>query len=104
MGKLLHAIGVVGILLAILSGNIAKSDLEATEAYEAILWQHEWMSYVVLWLFTMILVWQFLRQKQMKRTETILFVVVYLIAMGVMLFSASLGGEMVYEFGVGKVN
>lgn len=104
MGKLLHVIGIAGMLLAILSGNLAKSELEPTESYEAILWQHEWMSYVVLWLFTMILAWQHLRQKQMKRTEMILFVLAFLIATIVMLFSASLGGEMVYEFGVGKVN
>ncbi len=100
-GFYLHAIGVVSLLVAILSGRQAEGILGEGNVLEPLVEQHELMGYLTLWLMAMLWVWQFLRHQKNVRWEKGLFLLIFCIGLGLMTYGAHLGGEMVYRHGAG---
>lgn len=100
LGYPLHVIGVGGCLLAVITGRIAQGEVvwegEVAEVFQA----HELLAYASLWWFGLMLLWKYLRTK-MKPAESWGFVLLFLIGLGILTYGASLGGEMVYEWGIG---
>ncbi|MEL6594040.1 MAG: DUF2231 domain-containing protein, partial [Bacteroidota bacterium] len=97
----LHLIGVVGMAVAVLTGNQAQGDLSDEVVLQELVQQHQISGFVLLWLFGMLLIWRYLRLKRMARWEQWLFLGLFAAANGLMFYSAHLGGKMVYEHGAG---
>lgn len=100
-GFLLHIAGVVTLVLAILTGIQAEAEIVHTQAIHQLARNHELLGYAAIWLFGMMLVWRYLRQSAGSQVEKILFVCVFWALLGLMGYSAHLGGKMVYEEGAG---
>ena len=100
-GFLLHAIGVGGMIAAVLTGRQAESQLVHTPSIQELVEPHESIAYLSLWLFAMMLIWQYLRRSRYQKIEQVLFTLVFWILLGVMGYGAHLGGKMVYEEGAG---
>jgi uncharacterized membrane protein len=91
---LLHILGTIGIGLSVLTGNQEKANIIAGSPEAELLNQHEIWAYVLLWLFGMLLLWRYLRLQKIKPNEQKLFVLIFIVAIGLMLYSAWLGGNM----------
>ena len=89
------------MLLAILSGRQAQADAKLSATAESILSTHEITAYTLAWFFGMLLIWQYLRLDRASRWEKIGFSLIFFAAVAFMLFSAHLGGRLVFEEGVG---
>lgn len=100
-GFLLHLIGVISMVIAVLTGNQAQSAIEGIPVLEDIVQQHQISGFVLLWLLSMMLIWRYLRQERMQSLERWLFLGLFFAAMGLMTYSAHLGGTMVFEHGAG---
>lgn len=105
-GRLMHSIGIIGVVLAIITGKITSSTLDPQAEVSSMLWQHELLAYGTLWSFSMLWVWQYMRKKVLmhqmgSKWERTFFVVIFLGALTFMSYSSYLGGKMVYEHGLG---
>jgi uncharacterized membrane protein len=98
---LLHLVGLAGSIAAVLTGRNAEGNLTLTPALEDLLETHQLMGYATAWLFALLAVWQYLRQGRGKPLEQWLFLTAYWLSLGVMIYGAWLGGQMVYEHGAG---
>ncbi|MEM6804193.1 MAG: DUF2231 domain-containing protein [Bacteroidota bacterium] len=98
-GKMLHVLGVVGLVIAMLTGRSASSEIGANDPLADLLDTHELLGYAAIWAFSMLLVWVYLREKAFptKRKEAGLFAFVYLLFLFLMSYSSYLGGEMVHS-------
>ena len=102
----MHSIGLLGVVLAIITGKITSSSLHPQAEVSSMLWQHELLAYGTLWSFSMLWLWQYMRKKVllhpvMSRWERVFFVAIFLIALTFMSYSSYIGGEMVYVHGLG---
>ncbi len=89
---LLHILGTLGMGISILTGRQQKSAV-ATGSPEALLLQtHEIWAYVLIWLFSMLLLWRYLRLNKIQHKEQWAFCLLFVIALGMMSYSAYLGG------------
>ena len=104
VGSLLHTLGIIGIVGAIISGKIASSGLEEMPNIQALLRQHELMAYGSIWSFGMLWLWKYIRQKalsdKLPSWEKWIFSLIFFLALAFMGYSSHLGGKMVYEHGV----
>lgn len=96
-----HIGGIIGFALAIITGQWAEADTPHTPAIHEMIEQHGLLSWVSVWLFALLYVWQLLRVKKFLFWEKWLFVAIFVGGTGIMAFSAHLGGRMVYEKGAG---
>ncbi|RMG27575.1 MAG: DUF2231 domain-containing protein [Bacteroidetes bacterium] len=101
MGYLLHVLGVCALALAIFTGRYASGQLAPPLTFEHLLNRHEWLAYLSILLYGLMLVWQYLRASRMNKAEHTAFVCVYLLASALLVYVAFLGGKMVYEYGAG---
>lgn len=101
IGSLLHLIGGLSFIAAILSGQQAESAVTHTHEIHEMIEQHELLSYISIWVFGLMYIWQMLRNKKFLQLEKGGFVLLFTIMLGIMGYSAHLGGKMVYEKGVG---
>jgi uncharacterized membrane protein len=102
-GSLLHLIGSLSFIVAILTGQQAESAVTHTHEIHEIITQHELLSYISIWVFALMYIWQMLRNKKFLQVEKLGFVGLFVIALCVMGYSAHLGGKMVYEKGAGVI-
>lgn len=100
-GMVLHVAGLVGLVLAILTGMQAEATVVHTARIHELYKTHELLGYATVWLFAMLLVWRYLREKGSPAWERLLFVGFFWGLIGLMGYSAHLGGKMVYEEGAG---
>lgn len=97
---LLHLAGCVCLLPAIFSGRSAFSELASSPELKALSNQHELLGYLCTWVFALLLVWRYLKPRPARR-EGGLFTLAYVVGMGLIVWSAHLGGQMVYRHGAG---
>ncbi|MEM6265175.1 MAG: DUF2231 domain-containing protein [Bacteroidota bacterium] len=98
---ILHIIGLAGMGLAVLSGEQAEGELIHTKAIHELVEQHELYSFILLWLFGMLLAWYFLRSRTWVNLEKMGYLAVFWVLVVVMGYSAYLGGQLVYTHGAG---
>ncbi len=107
MGSLIHTLGLLGMIAAIISGKITQGSIQQNDQIAAILRQHEIMAYGTIWVFSVLWVWQFVRKKYLVQDyfnwEKLIFAVIFIISLCFMGYSAHLGGKMVYEHGTGVI-
>lgn len=99
-GFWLHTIGLAGIALAIVSGNL-EIPLDINEEGQQMLDWHQTLGYIIAWLFAMLWIWVFMRGPNMGLAEGWAFTAVYWGCLSFVFWTAWLGGKLVYEFGAG---
>lgn len=100
LGFWLHTAGLLGVGLAILTGNL-EIPVEIPEEGQDILDIHQTLGYVIAWLFTMLWIWIFMRIKIMLQGERQAFTALYWICLSFVAATALYGGKLVYTFGAG---
>ncbi|MFN3530443.1 MAG: DUF2231 domain-containing protein [Bacteroidia bacterium] len=93
--------GTIGAFLAALSGGWAEDALQISKEIHEKVEQHETTGYILAWLYAALLVWKFLRSKQMGRAEQAVFAGAMLAAAMLLIYTGYLGGELVYSYGAG---
>ncbi|MFN0203973.1 MAG: DUF2231 domain-containing protein [Bacteroidia bacterium] len=99
--SLSHLVGTISIIAAIISGQQAEAQTIHTHDIHAIIERHGLLSWVCIWAFALLYVWQLLRIKKNIAWEKYLFLAVFMGMLGLIGYSAHLGGQMVYEKGAG---
>ena len=92
--------GVLGGGLAALSGLVAAGKAPHDEASNAMLETHETFAFVVLAIFALLLAWRTVR-RLIGRQEQTAFTTAGVIGIGLLVFTAKLGGTMVFRHAVG---
>lgn len=100
-GFYLHAAGLLFSIAAILTGDYSESNIVQTNAIHELVELHELLGMMSTWGFGLLALWVFLRQKSNIAIEKIVYVVIFWMVIGVLAYSAHLGGRMVYEHGAG---
>lgn len=94
-------LGWAGAVAAVLSGRqamaVAKHSMEIHEIME----RHEKAGYVVLVLATLLVIGRLLKRDRLSSRQRWAAWIVLALACAGMAYGATLGGEMVYEYGVG---
>lgn len=101
IAAILHLVGGVSFIAAILTGQQAEAAVTHAPEIHEMIEQHELLSYISIWVFGLMYIWQMLRAKKFLQVEKIAFVTIFSVLLAVMAYSAHLGGRMVYEKGVG---
>lgn len=96
-----HIGGIIGFALAIITGQWAEADTPHTPIIHEMIERHALLSWVCVWMFALLYIWQLLRVKKMPSWEKWLFLAIFVGGTATMTFSAHLGGKMVYEYGAG---
>ena len=99
-GFWLHTLGLAGVGLAIITGNL-ELPLDINEKGQATLDYHQTLSYVIAWLFAMLWIWVFMRGASMSPAEGWTFTAVYWVCLSFVFWTSWLGGKLVYEHGAG---
>jgi uncharacterized membrane protein len=97
------ALGVIGAVVAIISGLFEEKTLIHNDTIHSILETHELLWFIFSGLFFAVLIWMITRKSKMKTTEFSALVAVLVLSAGLLGYSAHLGGKMVYEEGAGVV-
>jgi len=92
MAKLLHILGLGSLILAMLSGRMAASEIEADSPLTDLVRNHELLGYGAIWAFSMMLIWVYLREKSMKIRESSIFAGVFILCLLLLGYSSYLGG------------
>ncbi|MCB9230489.1 MAG: DUF2231 domain-containing protein [Bacteroidia bacterium] len=95
-------VGVLGIVGAIISGNVAEESVPHEGSVFPILQNHATLGWVTAWIFAILAGWCYIRlPKAQPKIEKIAFLLVLIIGYCIMAYSAHLGGTMVYLEGAG---
>lgn len=97
------ALGVVGAIVAIISGLREEESLVHNDTIHSIMETHELLGFIISGIFLALLIWIILRKSKMKNIEFKGIVVILVLSAGLLGYSAHLGGKMVYEQGAGVV-
>ena len=96
----LHTFGLIGVGLAILTGNL-EIPVRISEAGRDVLSTHEILGYVIAWLYLILWLWHYFRKSSMSNKEAAAFASIFVISLALVVWTAFLGGKLVYEFGAG---
>lgn len=99
----LHIATIAFLALGIFSGENAESQFPHTTDIQELLERHALLAWIVGWSAVVLYVWQMLRTKQWKTAEQYAYNILFTVLCAVLLFSAHIGGEMVYEKGAGVI-
>ncbi len=94
-------LGGISILVAFASGLYEAGRVVHNEAIHEIMETHELLGYIITSAFVLIAVWFIIRKQKIKIKELTLIAFLLLASSGVLVYSAYLGGQMVYEQGAG---
>lgn len=97
------ALGIVGAIAAIITGLSQEDTLVHNEAIHSLMETHEELGFVFSSIFLVLFIWMLLRKSKMKTTELTAIVVMLILTSGLLVYSAHLGGEMVYKQGAGVI-
>jgi uncharacterized membrane protein len=100
LGFWLHSAGLLGVGLAIVTGNL-EIPVDIPEEGQDILDIHQTLGYVIAWLFAMLWIWIFMRIEIMLAKEKHAFTALYWICLSFVFATAWYGGKLVYTFGAG---
>ncbi len=95
--------GTAAIIITAITGLIAANTVVHNDAAHEIMETHETIGLIVTGVFIVLFLWRsFLKTAiPSQRLQQIIYLVIGGLAVATMLYSAHLGGKLVYEFGVG---
>ncbi|HET8804507.1 MAG TPA: DUF2231 domain-containing protein [Aequorivita sp.] len=105
-GSILLLLGIIGIWIAIYTGNLADGIVSRKICDPTILKDHENLAYLTAWLFTVagvldLLLIQTVFLNSKKQLISILMVLLLAVASGVLMYTGHLGATLVYQQAAG---
>lgn len=94
-------LGGISILIALFSGLYEAGRVVHNEAIHEIMEVHELLGYIITGAFSIIALWVIVRKQKIKIKELVVIAFLLLGSSSVLVYSAYLGGKMVYEQGAG---
>ncbi len=102
-GSLASAVGAASLVPAIITGKLAANTAPFDEAARAGLDRHEQVGWLLLALVLAGLMWKGWHRGELPPGQARLYTLLLLAVIGCVVWSAWLGGQMVYSYGVGVV-
>lgn len=96
----MHTFGLIGVGLAILTGNLALP-VDIGKTGQNLLNTHETLGYATGWIFLLLWLWHYFRKRTMAKGEIGIFATVYILSLSFVIWTAFIGGKLVFEFGAG---
>ncbi len=93
--------GVVGTGAAVLAGEMASDRVEHSEIAHGIMETHETLAIIVLVLFAVLALWRLVRRSNLGPRETPVYLTAGIIGVLLMMYTAKLGGELMFDHGLG---
>jgi uncharacterized membrane protein len=93
--------GVIGGWAAVIAGELAEEKIEHGEAIHEIMKVHEKYALIAMGTFTAVLVWKLWRRFQQGRVEDRILKFVSLCGLAILIRTAQLGGQMVFDHAAG---
>jgi uncharacterized membrane protein len=97
------ALGVIGGVVAIITGLREEANLVHNDTIHSIMETHKLLGFIFSGIFLVLLIWIVIRKSNMKILEFSSIVVFLVLSAGLLGYSAHLGGIMVYENGAGII-
>jgi uncharacterized membrane protein len=94
-------LGTAGSFIAAITGGWAEDAAQVSNEVHEIIERHETVGYIMAWVYAVLLVWKLLRRQYMQHTENAAFAGALSLAAGLLIFTAYLGGTLVYDHAVG---
>jgi uncharacterized membrane protein len=95
------ALGLAGLAAAVITGQF-QIDSQITHGnFHSVFEVHQNLGYSTLSVFYGVFVWYLVRRKKMSRGEQWLLMVVQCVAVWLTIYTAHMGGTLVYEYGAG---
>lgn len=92
--------GVIGGGLAAIAGEMAEGSAVHSDAAHSLMETHESMALVVLVLFAILALWRIVRRMPGRQEQTV-FTTAAVLGVGLMIFTAKLGGDLVFGHATG---
>jgi uncharacterized membrane protein len=93
--------GAIGAVFAVISGLLAETSAEHTEAAHQIIEMHKLIGILVTITAIILSAWRIFVKETLFYKYRIIYVVLFILVFIFMGIGASLGGKLVYEYGVG---
>ncbi len=93
--------GVLGAGAAVVSGLLAEDVVEHSNRAHAVMETHETLAFIVLVLFGLLALWRLVRRGVLSPREQPVALTASVIGIGLMLYTAGLGGTLVFDHGLG---
>lgn len=93
--------GVIGGWAAVIAGELAEDKIDHGEAIHQIMKVHEKYALIAMTIFTVVLAWKLWRRFQQSRLEDRVLKLISLLGLAILIRTAMLGGEMVFEHAAG---
>lgn len=100
-GERLVLIGLFFLVPTLFTGYVAANSIEVSADAQGLLDAHERNGWIVLGAFVALQFWRGWRSGELSRREGQLYAIGLLVAVAITIYSAMLGGEMVYLNGIG---
>ncbi len=94
-------LGAISVLVALFSGLYEDARVVHDDAIHEIMEVHKLLGFIIAFAFVSITLWFIIRKRIMKYRELLIITLLLIGTSGVLVFSAYLGGRMVYEKGTG---
>jgi uncharacterized membrane protein len=93
--------GVIGGWAAVIAGELAEDKIDHGEAIHEIMKVHEKYALIAMTIFTVVLAWKLWRRFQQSRLEDRVLKLISLLGLAILIRTAMLGGEMVFDHAAG---
>jgi uncharacterized membrane protein len=93
--------GVLGTGAAIVSGLLAEDVAQHSEQAHEIMETHETLAFIVLGIFGLLAIWRIVRRGVWGEREQPVALTAGVIGVGILLYTAVLGGKLMFDHGVG---
>ena len=94
-------LGAISALAALFSGLYESERVVHDEAIHKIMEVHKFLGFVIASAFVLITLWFIIRRRKIKYKELLIITLFLIGTSSVLVYSAYLGGKMVYEEGTG---
>lgn len=94
-------IGIIGALVAVVTGLVELKHLVHDDAIHSILEKHEFTGFAILILSISLLAWSWRRKNSFGKKEYTAWVLFLVLALAMVTYQGYLGGKMVFEKGAG---
>ncbi len=94
-------LGVLGTGAAIISGRATEGGIDHTDAAHAVMETHETLAYITLAIFGLLFAWRVVRKGVWNAKEQPVALTAGVIGIGILIVTAKLGGNLVFEHGLG---
>lgn len=94
-------LGLLGGVVAAVTGDWAEHAAEKAGIAESLIEFHETMAFITMGIFVALLLWRLILRNHFSRNTAIAYFLAAMIGLGTLSATGYLGGDLVYEYGAG---